>query len=156
VGELSDRRSQTADRIDELRKRLTAAEAITSGKACVYMTGSFGRREASMHSDLDLFILGKNNERSDRDGKQGSELGSLDEICLKADLIEVTRRLGIQEFSGGGRWLVHYSVDDLIKTLGKPEDDVENGLTPVSWRDESLGSGSLALGHVVLRFRGIL
>jgi hypothetical protein len=30
------------------------------------------------------------------------------------------------------------------------------GLTPVSWRDESLGSGSLALGHVVLRFRGIL
>ena len=30
------------------------------------------------------------------------------------------------------------------------------GLTPVSWRDESLGSGSLALRHVVLRFRGIL
>ena len=31
-----------------------------------------------------------------------------------------------------------------------------NGLTPVSWRDESLGSGSLALRHVALRFRGIL
>ena len=30
------------------------------------------------------------------------------------------------------------------------------GLTPVSWRDESLGSGSLALHHVILRFRGIL
>ena len=30
------------------------------------------------------------------------------------------------------------------------------GLTPVSWRDESLGSGSLALRHVILRFRGIL
>src|SRR5215471_17934827 len=30
------------------------------------------------------------------------------------------------------------------------------GLTPVSWRGESLGSGSLALRHVVLRFRGIL
>src|ERR1700732_5526530 len=30
------------------------------------------------------------------------------------------------------------------------------GLTPVSWRDESLGSGSLGLRHVVLRFRGIL
>ena len=26
------------------------------------------------------------------------------------------------------------------------------GLTPVSWRDESLGSGSLALCHVILRF----
>jgi hypothetical protein len=93
------------------------------------MTGSFGRREASRHSDLDLFILGKNNGKLDRDGKQGSELGSLDEICLKADLIEVTRQLGIPEFTGGGRWLVHYSVDDLIKTLGKPEDDVENTFT---------------------------
>ena len=31
-----------------------------------------------------------------------------------------------------------------------------SGLTPVSWRDESLGSSSLALRHVVLRFRGIL
>jgi hypothetical protein len=129
VGELSDRRSQTAHRIDELRKRLTAAEAIATGKACVYMTGSFGRREASRHSDLDLFILGKNNGKPVRGSKQGSELGSLDEICLKADLIEVTRQLGIQEFSGGGRWLVHYSVDDLIKTLGKPEDDVENTFT---------------------------
>jgi hypothetical protein len=29
------------------------------------------------------------------------------------------------------------------------------GLTPVSWRGESLGSGSLALRHVVPRSRGI-
>src|SRR5215469_6098100 len=83
VGEFSDRRSQTDEGIDELRERLTAAESIADGKACVYMTGSFGRREASRHSDLDLFILGKNNGRGDRNGKQGSELGSLDEICLK-------------------------------------------------------------------------
>ena len=34
--------------------------------------------------------------------------------------------------------------------------DLQVGLTPVSWRDESLGSSSLALRHVVLRFRGIL
>src|SRR5262249_30765266 len=31
-----------------------------------------------------------------------------------------------------------------------------SGLTPVSWRDESFGSGSPALRHVVLRFCGIL
>ena len=29
---------------------------------------------------------------------------------------------------------------------------VTDGLTPVSWRDESLGSGSLALRHVILGF----
>jgi hypothetical protein len=93
------------------------------------MTGSFGRGEASTHSDLDLFILGKNDGKPDRDGKQRSQLSSLNEICLKANLIEVTREVGIQEFSGDGRWLVHYSVNDLIETLGKPEDDVENTFT---------------------------
>ena len=129
MGQLFDRRSQTIQKIKDLRARLSAAETIASGKACVYMTGSFGRGEASTHSDLDLFILGKNDGKPDRHGKQGSCLSRLDEICLKAELIEVTRELGIQEFSGDGRWLVHYSVDDLIKTLGKPEDDVENTFT---------------------------
>ena len=129
MGALSDRRSQTSDKISDLRNGLSAAETIASGKACVYMTGSFGRCEASKHSDLDLFILGKNDGKPDRTGKQGSQLSTLNEICLKADLIEVTRALGIQEFSGDGRWLVHYSVDDLIKTLGRPEDDLENIFT---------------------------
>lgn len=129
MGELSERRSQTVERIEDLRNRLTAADAIASGKACVYMTGSFGRGEASMHSDLDLFILGKNDGKQGRDGKQGSQLGNLDEICLKADLIEITRKVGIPPFSGDGRWLVHYSIDDLIKTLGTPKDDVENTFT---------------------------
>src|SRR5579872_1028790 len=95
MGELSERRSQTAERIKNLRTRLTDAEAIASGKACVYMTGSFGRCEASTHSDLDLFILGKNNGKPNRDDKQGSQLSSLNEICLKAELIQVTRELGI-------------------------------------------------------------
>jgi UTP:GlnB (protein PII) uridylyltransferase len=57
VGELSERRSQTADTIKDLRARLNVAEMMASGKACVYMTGSFGRGEASKHSDLDLFIV---------------------------------------------------------------------------------------------------
>ena len=108
----------------ELAKRLEAAEALAGGKACVYATGSFGRCEASIHSDLDLFILGKS--RSDRNE---SLLKKLDEICIKADLIEVTRELRIPEFSGDGRYLSHYSVKDLTKTLGTPEDDVTNTFT---------------------------
>jgi Nucleotidyltransferase domain len=106
-----------------LQERLRTAEAIVEAKACVYATGSFGRLEASQHSDLDLFIVGK------KDGKRGSLLKRLDEICLKADLIEVTRELKIPEFSGDGRYLVHYPVHELIKTLGTPEDDVANTFT---------------------------
>ena len=59
MGGLSDRRLQTANRIKTLRDKLSQAEEIASGKACVYATGSFGRCEASSHSDLDLFIVSR-------------------------------------------------------------------------------------------------
>jgi predicted nucleotidyltransferase len=129
VGELADRRSDTAARIAKLRKRLKAAEALAEGKACVYATGSFGRCEASPHSDLDLFIVGKRDGKPGRNGKEGSLLKRLDEICIKAALIEATRKLHIAEFSGDGRYLTHYSVDDFTRTIGTPEDDVTNTLT---------------------------
>ncbi|MEX2263074.1 MAG: hypothetical protein WD696_14050 [Bryobacteraceae bacterium] len=129
MGELADRRSQTTARITKLQECLTAAEALAVWKACVYATGSFGRCEASQHSDLDLFIVGKSDGKPGSDGKQGSLLNRLDEICIKADLIEVTRKLNIPEFSGDGRYLTHYSVHEFTKTLGTPEDDVTNTFT---------------------------
>jgi hypothetical protein len=73
---------------------------------------------------LDLFILGKS-----KPDRTESLLKRLDEICIKADLIEVTRELQIPEFSGDGRYLSHYSVKDLTETLGTPEDDVTNTFT---------------------------
>ncbi len=127
MGELADRRVQTSERLRLLTKELSDAAALADGKACVYATGSFGRCESSPHSDLDLFIVGKAAIRPD--GKQGSLLSRLDEICIKADLIEVTSKLKIPEFSGDGRYLTHYSVHDLTKTLGTPEDDVTNTFT---------------------------
>lgn len=129
MGELSERRAQTESRIKILRERLMLAEAIAAGKACVYATGSFGRGEASAFSDLDLFILGKRNGKPGPDGKEGSLLKRLDDIRIKAELIEGTRELKIPEFSGDGRYLVHYSVDDFTKTLGTPDDDITNTFT---------------------------
>ena len=60
--EFEQRRAGTLDRIDTLRKRLVDAEQIIADRACVYVTGSFGRLEASDHSDLDLFIVSKNKK----------------------------------------------------------------------------------------------
>ena len=57
--ELKRRRSATKRRLSELRTRLVDAEVRAGDKACVYATGSFGRGEASTHSDLDLFIVGR-------------------------------------------------------------------------------------------------
>ena len=129
MAELADRRKKTARRIAILRGRLKAVERLARGRACVFATGSFGRQEASPHSDLDLLIAGKRNGKPGKDGKEGSLLNRLDEICIKAELIKTIRKMGFPEFSGEGRYLTHYSVHEFTKTLGTPEDDVTNTFT---------------------------
>jgi hypothetical protein len=119
---LEARRAETDARFQQLQAALGAAEKLAGQKACVYATGSFGRREASKYSDLDLFIVGL----GDRNRR---ELSKLEEICIEADLIEATQKLGIPEFSGDGEYLVHYTQQDLIETLGKPDDDASNTFT---------------------------
>jgi len=127
MGELLERRQrETMQRFEELRHRLASAEARATGKACVYATGSFGRGEASRFSDLDLFIVGGSTISN---GKEKRALSRLDEICVKADLIQVTRDLGIPEFSGDGEYLEHYTTQQLVNTLGMPDDDSSNTFT---------------------------
>jgi len=124
VGALLDRRrAETDRRFENLRKELKEAEKLTAGNACVYAIGSFGRNEAGPHSDLDLFIAG----REDNDGDR--LLRRLDEIRIKANLIDATRKLEIPDFSGDGEYLKHYTVGELVRTLGTPEDDISNTFT---------------------------
>lgn len=129
MSELARRRAETVKRVDTLRVRLADSEKLISGVACVYATGSFGRGEAGSDSDLDLFIVSKMKDDADGAGIKESRLRRLDEICLKADLIKSTRDLGIKEFDGDGRYLVHYTADDLKSNLGSPEDDALNTFT---------------------------
>jgi predicted nucleotidyltransferase len=119
---LEVRRIQTERRLDELQSRLNKADQLCDNKACVYATGSFARGEAHEWSDLDLFIVGK-----DIEGRR--ELTRLNEICIKAELIEATHEKGIPEFSGDGRYLEHYTSFQLRDSLGKPEDDSTNTFT---------------------------
>lgn len=119
---LEARRVETEARLTHLRERLKPAEDLVRDKACVYLTGSFARGESNEYSDLDLFIVGR------VDAGQRA-LRRLDEICVKADLIEATRALHIPEFSGDGEYLAYYTVDSLIKTLGSPNDDASNTFT---------------------------
>lgn len=119
---LQTRRDKTESRLQTLKKKLNKAEEVARGKACVYLTGSYGRGEASNHSDLDLFIVGRGT-------KDSRDLTKLDEILIKANLIEATRELKFQEFSGDGEYLNHYTVDDLVDTLGTQDDDKTNTFT---------------------------
>ncbi|QUS41155.1 hypothetical protein RPMA_21640 [Tardiphaga alba] len=65
MGEITDRRAKTDARIKDIQGRLGATEKVALGKACVYATGSFGRREAGAHSDLDLFIVSETTRDSE-------------------------------------------------------------------------------------------
>ena len=123
MGELLNRRRrETAQRVDELRKLLADAEKRCGESACVYMTGSFGRGEASAHSDLDLFVVGQCK-------REVPALSKLDQIIVKADLIQASRRLKFPEFTGDGRYLVGYTIAELVDTLGTQKDDIENTFT---------------------------
>jgi hypothetical protein len=126
---LDKRRSETTNRLETLRGKLGAAATVAKDRACVYVTGSFGRGEASSHSDLDLFIAGRTLDPLPGQDERRRALSRLDEICIKAELIDATREMGIQEFSGDGEYLVHYTVDQLIKALGTAHDDASNTFT---------------------------
>lgn len=119
---LESRRSEAKSRFGKLQNSLGAAQTIAGDKACVYATGSYGREEASAYSDLDLFIVGLGSIDK-------RKLSNLDEICLKAELIEATRAQGIPEFSGDGEYLKHYTQEELIQTIGKRQDDAGNTFT---------------------------
>ena len=128
MGQIEERQAHTGAKIEQLRCILINAGDFLGENACVYATGSFGRLEAGAQSDLDVFILAL--DQRDRDNNlQGSRLSGLDAICVKAELINATESLGIPKFDGDGRYLVHYSVDNLVRTLGTPEDDSSNTFT---------------------------
>lgn len=99
------------------KKKLARATETCDDGACVYVTGSLGRGDASAHSDLDLLssaAVGKTYP-----AKEVRALPNLDEILLKAELIGATWILGFQDFSGDGEYLEHYTIDE------RGEDDRE-------------------------------
>jgi hypothetical protein len=56
-------------------------------------------------------------------------INHLDEICVQAELIQVSRSLGFPEFSGDGRYLDHHSIYEFTSTMGTEKDDVANTFT---------------------------
>lgn len=122
---LGKRRASTQARLQELTDELerTGAKEIAEKEgACIYATGSGGRGEMSTRSDLDVFIV-------KHDAASGP-LRNLEEIRLKARLIEASRKLRFDDFSGDGKYVRSYDVrSDLIEKLGTSRDDYENVFT---------------------------
>ena len=111
---------------DTLEKELSNAFSHSSCPsalpASVYVTGSYGRLEASPHSDLDLFIV---VDIAD----QKKHLSNLDQILLKSAIIRALRAESFPDPSDDGRFLRVHHVDDILAHLGSPTDDYENHFT---------------------------
>ena len=129
MGKVIESRRQFSDgRFQLLKSSLGKAEEICGDKACVYATGSFGRREASPHSDIDLFIVSLSDAIKE-DRIERSRLSKLDEILLKAELIRASQSLGFPPFSKDGQFLELHTAKKLIRSTGNQYDDAENTFT---------------------------
>lgn len=104
--------------------RLAAAEREFGSRACIYVTGSYGRGEASGSSDVDAFLVA-----GPQQADSSPSFGRLDSMCLLAALIRACRETGFPEFSNDGEYLAYYDVGKLCKNLGQPNDDSSNTLT---------------------------
>jgi predicted nucleotidyltransferase len=121
----AEREEYVRERLVALQKALEPAGSILGDSACVYVTGSFGRGEASAHSDLDVFIVG---DTAPEDSNK-RRLSRLDEIQVKADLIRTCKAMDFPDFSGDGEYLAHYTIHDLTQSLGSAHDDAKNTFT---------------------------
>lgn len=89
---------------------------------CIYATGSFGRLEASEHSDLDLFFVQTADEVS-------TAISRIDKTLVDADVIRLARQHGFPEFSRDGKFLEVHQLSAILDHLGGQEDDSRNHFT---------------------------
>ena len=119
---ISERKRLSEERINVLKNAVLGLPGVaTHADLCIYVTGSFGRLEASKYSDLDLFFV------------EGSDPGNGEPPSgydpLMDALTSKCRDLGFPEFSGDGEYLkVHY-LKDMRDSLGGPDDDYQNRFT---------------------------
>ena len=123
VGTLSSRQRYSAERLGNIRDRIAGFQELRATPClCIYVTGSYGRLEASENSDLDIFFIHQGSSTSD-------SIPRISKTLLDAKLIQLARELGFPEFSNDGEYLqVHY-IDDILDELGGRKDDFKNHFT---------------------------
>jgi hypothetical protein len=92
--------------------------------ACVYTTGSFGRSDASVFSDLDVFVISNVEEMFEQ-----RALSNLQQTELLASIISTNREMKLPELDADGNFLRAHTKNDYLVGLGKPDDDKNNTFT---------------------------
>ncbi|MBS4014798.1 MAG: nucleotidyltransferase domain-containing protein, partial [Bacteroidetes bacterium] len=88
----------------------------------IYGVGSYARGEASIHSDLDLFFVC-------REDKKNFKRPNETKYLLFGKLIEMVKNKGYPEFSNDCQFLELLHTPDILEHLGGPADDQMNYFT---------------------------
>ncbi len=124
---IESRRAFSDGKLVELRQGIEAEvpELKTCPNLCVYATGSFARRDAWTHSDIDLFFV---TDVADPTTSK-PPVPKIKEILINAELIRLCVKMGFPEFSGDGQYLQIHTLDSLVNELGSQKEDYENFFT---------------------------
>lgn len=120
---LKKRRRYSIGRVEELKEAIRNNSDVPNVPGlCMYLTGSYGRLEASEYSDLDLFFV--IDGASDK-----NQISHVEKSLLDAGIIRTCRSLKFPEFSKGGIYLQIHYLTDILDNLGSPRDDYKNYFT---------------------------
>lgn len=116
--ELRKRKSTSVQEFDTLSQTLKDEKLFKDINVTVFCAGSLGRYDVGEKSDVDFFVISKDNN-----------LSQLDKLQVLARLIQINDKLKYPRISNDGQFLKVYSLDDMVKATGKPKDDYENLFT---------------------------
>lgn len=121
---LGTRRDHSLSRLSSFAGRVAKIRELKKfSHFSIYVTGSYGRLEASGRSDLDLFfILNDSNSKT-------RPIDRLSKVLIDAALIKISDRMGFPAFSNDGQYLEIHPLSDIVNSLGGPEDDYKNHFT---------------------------
>ena len=91
-------------------------------RACIYVTGSMARNEATIGSDLDLFVIDKLEDSHER-------LTYVETAHLVSALDRIRAASDFRRFSRGGEFIITQSLASVIEETGSPIDDAKNHFT---------------------------
>jgi hypothetical protein len=118
---LEQRRQRSISNLAILSKRVAKIPELKRfSRFSIYVTGSYGRLEASQRSDLDLFFI--------LDDSRPTKIRNVDRLTktlIDASLIRIIEKMGLPEFSNEGQYLEIHPLAEMVKTLGGPRMTIE-------------------------------
>lgn len=120
---LAQREEYSLIRLKELRSRVAKLDSIEKLPGLtIFAAGSYGRLEASPHSDIDLFFIYA-------DDPTAIDQRHTEELRLFGRLIAIADDMDFPAFSNDSQYLRTSSASALLRDLGSPADDEQNHFT---------------------------